>query len=377
MKNKYLISFSIIFILANIFILYDKYINADNNTLASKLKGKILLQVEDKGKAWYVSPSTYARHYLGNPQDAYDLIKKMALGIADDDINLIPLGNLNLLSGFDSDKDGLSDDLEKSLGTNFNSKDSDNDGYEDKNEILNNFNPLGKGKLKYDKKTAQRLAGYFLLQIEKNGEAWYINPMDLKRYYLGRPSDAFTIMRSLSLGISNNNLAKIDIYNVKPEYDSGKIVDLYTRPSDNPNIRKYVDPKNIFSLEYPIGWNINRFSTNPNTVQITDASKDYFTEKKAVIIVAYSKEDKDASIKNFKIASREKAENLLSEEVKLENKNALVQAWQFPSTFEKTTVIEKNRREFLLITLVIPNFNKSYYSDIYDNMIKSIKFIEN
>ena len=38
--------------------------------------------------------------------------------------------------------------------------------------------------------------GRIVLQVENNGEAWYINPADLKRYYLGRPQDAFDIMTS-------------------------------------------------------------------------------------------------------------------------------------------------------------------------------------
>jgi hypothetical protein len=59
------------------------------------------------------------------------------------------------------------------------------------------------------------------LQVEKNGEAWYINPNDLKRYFLGRPTDAFNIMRTLGLGISNanfdnlintNNLTNLETY---------------------------------------------------------------------------------------------------------------------------------------------------------------------
>lgn len=42
----------------------------------------------------------------------------------------------------DSDKDGLSDDKEKVIGTNSNNKDSDQDGMPDGQEVLLNFNPL-------------------------------------------------------------------------------------------------------------------------------------------------------------------------------------------------------------------------------------------
>ncbi|MFH1564833.1 MAG: hypothetical protein ABIC82_03210 [bacterium] len=64
-----------------------------------------------------------------------------------------------------------------------------------------------------------KLKGRILLQVEENGEAWYVNSANLKRYYLGRPDDAFNIMRSLGLGIANSNLQKIVIgvsYNSSP-----------------------------------------------------------------------------------------------------------------------------------------------------------------
>jgi len=50
-----------------------------------------------------------------------------------------------------------------------------------------------------------------LLQVEKNGEAWYLNPADGKRYYMKDGQLAYQIMRFLSLGITNNDLRKIDV----------------------------------------------------------------------------------------------------------------------------------------------------------------------
>ncbi len=44
------------------------------------------------------------------------------------------------------------------------------------------------------------------MDVEQNGEAYYVNPDDLKGYYLNRPADAFRIMRELGLGITNNKL---------------------------------------------------------------------------------------------------------------------------------------------------------------------------
>ena len=38
--------------------------------------------------------------------------------------------------------------------------------------------------------------GRILIQVELNGEAWYVSPVNLKRYYMGRPADAFQLMRN-------------------------------------------------------------------------------------------------------------------------------------------------------------------------------------
>jgi hypothetical protein len=57
----------------------------------------------------------------------------------------------------------------------------------------------------------RRLSGKILLAVEQNGEAYYINPDNLKGYYLGRPIDALKLMRELSLGITNTNLNTIPV----------------------------------------------------------------------------------------------------------------------------------------------------------------------
>jgi len=56
---------------------------------------------------------------------------------------------------------------------------------------------------------AERLNGRILLQVEQHGEAWYVNPVDGKRYYLGGPSDAYNLMREKGLGITDADLAVI------------------------------------------------------------------------------------------------------------------------------------------------------------------------
>ena len=133
-------------------------------TLAVKLSGKILLQVEAKGEAYYVNPADYKRYYLGRPQDAFNLMRSLGLGVSNTDIN-------NFL----------------------------------KNGARSN------------------LSGRILLQVQDKGQAYYVNPSNLKLYYLGRPTDAFSVMRSLGLGISNVNLSQIPLASasVNPNINSG------------------------------------------------------------------------------------------------------------------------------------------------------------
>jgi hypothetical protein len=174
------------------------------------LTGRILLQVEEKGQAWYISPADEKRYSLGRPNDAFDLMRKLSIGISNKDLEKIPIGfqDNNYL---DSDADGIYDNLENTIGTNKNNKDTDSDGYDDKTELINEHNPLGAEKLPIDKKFTQINSGKIFLQVEKNGEAWYVDPVTQKRYFLGRPADAFQIMRAFGLGITNANLEKITI----------------------------------------------------------------------------------------------------------------------------------------------------------------------
>ncbi len=55
----------------------------------------------------------------------------------------------------------------------------------------------------------QRLSGYILLQVQANGEAWYVNPTDSMRYYMKDGAVAYQMMRNFGLGITDADLAKI------------------------------------------------------------------------------------------------------------------------------------------------------------------------
>jgi len=174
------------------------------SAMADRLKGKIVLKVEANGEAYYINPITKYIHYLGRPADAFSLMREQGVGITNNNLYKIPVGIIT--EGYqDSDQDGLSDYLEDTLGLNKNSSDTDNDGHKDGVELENGYNPWDSGKQPIDNNFAKAQAGKIFLQVEKNGEAWYVSPSDNKRYFLGRPNDAFQVMRSLGLGISNSD----------------------------------------------------------------------------------------------------------------------------------------------------------------------------
>jgi len=126
---------------------------ATTGTLANRLKGRILLQVQDKGQAWYLNPVDGTRYSLGRPEDAYNVMRKLALGVSNDSFSSIQ----NSPSSW------------------------------------------------------KKFAGRILLKVEDSGKAYYFDPIELKLYYLGRPADAFNVMRGRGLGITNSDLGKVKI----------------------------------------------------------------------------------------------------------------------------------------------------------------------
>jgi len=122
--------------------------NSVDTVFAKKQNGLILLQVEKNGEAYYIYPDDSKKYYLGRPDDAFRVMRELGLGATHNFITSHSVYPSNVL-------------------------------------------------------------GKILLDVEQNGEAYYIYPKDKKAYYLGRPADAFRIMRELGLGITNSDLNKI------------------------------------------------------------------------------------------------------------------------------------------------------------------------
>ena len=156
----------------------------------SRQLGRILLQVQARGEAWYISPVSKERTYLKDGQAAFSLLRNEGLGIKATDLKKIPVG----------------------LNADDRVTDSDGDGYSDFAEVSAGYDPsdsTASAKPKIDMILTKKLSGRILLDVEHAGQAWYLNPSDLKRYYLKDGNAAYVLMRKFGLGITNTDLAAI------------------------------------------------------------------------------------------------------------------------------------------------------------------------
>jgi hypothetical protein len=151
--------------------------DASTSTLPQRLSGRILLQVEANGEAWYVYPVNRLRYYLGRPDDAFRIMRELGLGISESD--------------YDRFKNNAPD----------------------------------------------RLLGRIMLRVHANGEAYYVDPINKNFVFLGRPADAFRIMREKGLGITNKNLSRMPISGASVIPPNGVINIIMNQPAWNSAIQ--------------------------------------------------------------------------------------------------------------------------------------------
>ncbi|MDO8486360.1 MAG: S1C family serine protease [Candidatus Staskawiczbacteria bacterium] len=118
--------------------------------LEKRLSGRILLQVESHGEAWYVNPKDNKRYYMANGAEAYTIMRNLGVGITNKDLE----------------------------------------------------------KIRSNKDIAKKQWGKIFLQTESRGEAYYID-INGVAHYLKDGNVAYQIMRELGLGITNSELNKI------------------------------------------------------------------------------------------------------------------------------------------------------------------------
>lgn len=150
------------------------------------------------GRMMYLDPSDATGTNLKNVADVKALLDNRAVGITNVDLEKIPVG-FDARALEDTDIDGIPDEMELAIGTNPSTKDTDGDGFEDKTEIANGYSATSIDKVRRtpDSEFAKAQLGKIFIQVEAHGEAWYVNPVDAKRYYLGRPEDAFAVLQVL------------------------------------------------------------------------------------------------------------------------------------------------------------------------------------
>jgi len=141
----------------------EPYSAPTSGSLLERTKGRILLQVEQHGEAWYVHPDDNKRYYMKDGPTAYEMMRAFGLGITNADLERAFNGDPTLLA---------------------------------------------------------RLKGRIVLQVEEHGEAYYFHP-EHGAQYLKDGEAAYEIMREYSLGITDNDLAQITSSEFVPVgYDS-------------------------------------------------------------------------------------------------------------------------------------------------------------
>jgi len=226
MKNYYKILFLIIFLTIPIL--------TQASVTSTRLSGMILLNVEKNGEAWYVNPKDTNRYYLGRPKDAFAVMRNLGLGISETEFAKIPAASTSTVA--------TSTLVTKKIATS----------------------TVASSTIA-DLSLTQKLSGKIILQVEKNGEAWYIYPKDLKKYYLGRPEDAFAVMRKLGLGISQRDLALIH----KPGLSES--IDGYSKYEN----KKITVNNQVYTIDV-----VEIDLSNPNLEITTPVAEPYPTEAK-------------------------------------------------------------------------------------------------
>ena len=129
-------------------------VNIDTK-LSNRLKGKLLLQVEDRGRIWYVNPDD-SQKFEVTFANALPLFQKFALGITNKDLSGIPLNS------------------------------------EARTSLIGN-----------------RLKGKLLLQVQDKGRIWYVD-FNGKRWEVTW-ANLMNLFQKLALGITNADLNKISV----------------------------------------------------------------------------------------------------------------------------------------------------------------------
>ena len=165
MNKKRFLQFILIVVAGLVFVAAAGASTYDS-ALATRLRGRILLQVESHGEAWYVRSKDLKRYYMKDGAAAYSIMRFFSTGITD-----VDLAKILHVPNTDGMKAASSACASNAL--------------------------------------ANRLRGEILLQVQQHGEAWYVDPVKCRAIYMKDGVVAYEVMRFLGLGILTRDLEKI------------------------------------------------------------------------------------------------------------------------------------------------------------------------
>ncbi len=337
----------------------------------NEVTGKIVINKDDHGKAWYVLPADKKRYYLGKQDDALKIAKGLALPLDPRQLpGLGPIATYN--QELDSDQDGLSDNLETWLATDGHKADSDNDGYNDKLELDNNYNPLGAGKLTTNKNLQKKYQGNFLFNTQMPG-LFYLNPANKKLYYLENSAALLKLVQTTGVYLANFELNNIEGLTVGPEFMNEQIKKESTVQAPTPDTLTYSNTKDGYSFDFPTSWTIKKYPDSPDLIHITNAERDFIAEDKASIMLQIVDfQTTPASLTNFKTIAKDGAKLINEKTSKIVGKEAYTDTVQYKLMRKRRAIIAIGNNKFLSITLDTNHENNSY-DIIYEKLLYSLK----
>jgi hypothetical protein len=140
-----------LFVLNKLFPVKTTAATAATTNLATTLAGRIVIQTQAQGQAWYIDPVSKKRIFLDGPTTAYNTMIANALGISNADF-----ANLSTT-------------------------------------------------------VPSNVKGRFIIKTEDHGKLYYVNPVNNSITYIGSPSDAQMLIKTVGLGITNSDLSTIAV----------------------------------------------------------------------------------------------------------------------------------------------------------------------
>ncbi len=68
-----------------------------DSKLLTTFKGRFIIQVQNKGEAWYVNPTTGTRLYIKNPAEAYKILEELGTKVTDTQLKTVPMNNKQIV----------------------------------------------------------------------------------------------------------------------------------------------------------------------------------------------------------------------------------------------------------------------------------------